>query len=66
MHLMDGHPGYSVLQGPVTPMVRPHPAVWRVVHACMMIYMLCLIFLLFQDVNTARQLLKVRACFGLG
>ena len=41
-------------------MVRPHPAVWRLVHGVMVIYLLILIFMLFQDVGDARQLLKVR------
>lgn len=52
--------GYSVLQGPTTGMVRPHPAVWRLVHGVMVIYLLILIFMLFQDVGDARQLLKVQ------
>ncbi|KAK9865510.1 hypothetical protein WJX84_007725, partial [Apatococcus fuscideae] len=50
--------GYSVLQGPTTGMVRPHPAVWRLVHGVMVLYLLSLIFMLFQDVGDARLLLK--------
>ena len=43
-------------------MVRPHPAVWRVVHGLMVIYLLILVFMLFQDVGDARRLLKVHLC----
>lgn len=50
--------GYSFLQGPSTSMVRPHPAVWRIIHGMIIIYLLALVFLLFQDVDDARQLLK--------
>lgn len=48
-----------MLQGPTTGMVRPHPAVWRLVHGVMVLYLLSLIFMLFQDVGDARLLLKV-------
>ncbi len=54
------HAGYSTLQGPVTCMVRPHPAVWRFIHGVLLAYLLLLVFLLFQDVGNARQFLKVR------
>lgn len=40
-------------------MVRPHPALWRVIHGMVIIYLLALVFLVFQDVDDARQLLKV-------
>lgn len=46
-------------QGPSTRMVRPHPAVWRLVHALMVCYLLLMVFLLFQNVDDARQFLKV-------
>lgn len=52
--------GYSVLQGPMTSLVRPHPAVWRFIHGVLVCYLLFLVFLLFQDVHDARQFLKVR------
>ncbi len=42
-------------------MVRPHPAVWRVIHGTVVIYLLVLVFLLFQNVGDARQMLRVRA-----
>ena len=41
-------------------MVRPHPAVWRFIHGVLVCYLLSLVFLLFQDVGSARQLLRVR------
>lgn len=47
------------MQGPSTSMVRPHPAVWRIIHGMIIIYLFALVFLLFQDVSDARQLLKV-------
>lgn len=50
--------GYSVVQGPRTCMVRPHPAVWRLIHGVLVVYLLFCIFLLFQDVNGARQFLR--------
>ncbi|GAB4819217.1 hypothetical protein N2152v2_006263 [Parachlorella kessleri] len=50
--------GYSVVQGPDSPMVRPHPAVWRLVHGVMVCYLLFLVFLLFQTVDDARLFLR--------
>jgi len=52
--------GYSVLQGPATSMIRPHPAVWRFIHGVLICYMIFLVFMLFQDVSDARQFLRVR------
>lgn len=40
------------------PFVRPHPAIWRAVQAVTIIYLMMLIFLFFQNVSDARQLLK--------
>lgn len=57
--LSYGMAGYSFVQGPSTCMVRPHPALWRVIHGMVIIYLLALVFLLFQTVDDARQLLKV-------
>ena len=54
--------GYSFLQGPSTCMVRPHPGFWRIVHGVIIIYLLALVFLLFQNVDDARHLLKVGLC----
>jgi hypothetical protein len=52
---------YSALQGPNSVMVRPHPVVWRLVHGIGILYLLGLVFLLFQGKDEARALLKVRA-----
>jgi phosphatidylserine synthase 2 len=41
-------------------MVRPHPAVWRLVHGVLLVYTLALVWMLFQTVDDARQVLKVR------
>ena len=54
--------GYSFLQGPSTSMVRPHPGFWRIVHGVVILYLLALVFLLFQNVDDARQLLKASGC----
>ena len=40
------------------PFVRPHPAFWRVVLGVNLLYELALVFLLFQDLDTARQMMK--------
>eukprot|EP00884_Botryococcus_braunii_P007025 jgi/Botrbrau1/16323/Bobra.0066s0090.1 len=50
--------GYSFLQGPTTCMVRPHPGLWRLVHGVLIVYLLGLVFLLFQNVDDARQLFR--------
>lgn len=39
------------------PFVRPHPAFWRVVLGINLLYELGLVFLLFQDLHTARQMM---------
>ena len=52
--------GYSVVQGPSTAMVRPHPAVWRLVHGIMVCYLLLWVYMLFQTVDDARLFLRVR------
>ncbi|KAL0723516.1 hypothetical protein Bca4012_038115 [Brassica carinata] len=40
---------YSLLQAPSTVLIRPHPAIWRLVHGMAVIYLVALTFLLFQD-----------------
>ena len=37
------------------PFIRPHPAFWRIVLGINLIYELAMVFLLFQDLNTARD-----------
>lgn len=40
-------------------MVRPHPAVWRTIHGVLVLYVLLLVFLVFQDIHDARAFLTV-------
>jgi len=49
---------YSALQGPDTHMVRPHPAVWKVMHGLFVLYLLFLVFLLCQETTDARMVLQ--------
>ena len=39
------------------PFVRPHPAFWRVMLGINLLYELILVFLLFQDLTTARRMM---------
>lgn len=41
------------------PFIRPHPAFWRVVLGINLLYELALVFLLFQDLDTARGYMKL-------
>lgn len=41
------------------PFIRPHPAFWRIVLGLNLLYELALVFLLFQDVNSARAMMKL-------
>ena len=52
---------YSALQGPDTHMVKPHPAVWKVMHGLFVLYLLFLVFLLCQETTDARMVLKFLA-----
>jgi len=40
------------------PFIRPHPSFWRIVLGINLLYELALVFLLFQDIHSARELLK--------
>ena len=53
-----------MLQGPATSMVRPHPAVWRLIHGVLICYIVFLVFMLFQDVSDARQFLRVSSALS--
>ncbi|KAH7622687.1 putative CDP-diacylglycerol--serine O-phosphatidyltransferase 2 [Nannochloris sp. 'desiccata'] len=50
--------GYSVVQGPSTKMVRPHPAFWKLVHGMTVCYLLFWVYMLFQNVDDARLFLR--------
>ncbi|EYU40802.1 hypothetical protein MIMGU_mgv1a007963mg [Erythranthe guttata] len=49
---------YSLLQAPSTVLIRPHPAIWRLVHGMAVIYLVALTFLLFQKRDDAREFMK--------
>uniref|UniRef100_A0A0C9S9T1 CDP-diacylglycerol--serine O-phosphatidyltransferase n=1 Tax=Wollemia nobilis TaxID=56998 RepID=A0A0C9S9T1_9CONI len=50
--------GYCLLQAPSTVLIRPHPAIWRLVHGIAVVYLVALTFLLFQNRDDARQFMK--------
>ncbi|XP_073988081.1 phosphatidylserine synthase 1 homolog l(3)77CDf isoform X2 [Rhodnius prolixus] len=47
----------SILAFPNGPFTRPHPAVWRIVFGLSVLYLLCLLFLLFQKYKTVKYIL---------
>ncbi|KAF8329460.1 phosphatidyl serine synthase-domain-containing protein [Cantharellus anzutake] len=49
---------FSLVQFRDGPFLRPHPAFWRVVLGVNLIYELGLVFLLFQDLDSARMMMK--------
>ncbi|KAN0129473.1 phosphatidylserine synthase 2 [Lactarius tabidus] len=48
---------FSMIQFRDGPFIRPHPAFWRVVLGLNLLYELALVFLLFQDLNSARAMM---------
>ncbi|XP_062232084.1 CDP-diacylglycerol--serine O-phosphatidyltransferase 2-like isoform X1 [Phragmites australis] len=58
---------YCTLQAPSTILIRPHPAVWRLVHGLAVVYLVALTFLLFQNRDDARQFMKhLHPVLGVG
>lgn len=49
---------FSMIQFRDGPFVRPHPAFWRIVLGVNLLYELALVFLLFQDLDSARVMMK--------
>ncbi|XP_004300946.1 PREDICTED: phosphatidylserine synthase 2-like [Fragaria vesca subsp. vesca] len=49
---------YCLLQAPSTVLIRPHPAIWRLVHGMAVVYLVALTFVLFQKRDDARQFMK--------
>ncbi|KAK9709407.1 Phosphatidyl serine synthase [Popillia japonica] len=47
----------SVLAFPNGPFIRPHPAIWRIVFGLSVLYLLSMLFLLFQNIKTIRSIL---------
>ncbi|KAI6139369.1 phosphatidyl serine synthase-domain-containing protein [Pisolithus tinctorius] len=50
---------FSMIQFRDGPFVRPHPAFWRVVLGVNLLYELALVFLLFQDLDSARSMMTL-------
>ncbi|KAH7919004.1 PSS-domain-containing protein [Leucogyrophana mollusca] len=50
---------FSMIQFRDGPFIRPHPAFWRVVLGVNLLYELALVFLLFQDLHSARQMMTL-------
>jgi hypothetical protein len=50
---------FSMIQFRDGPFVRPHPAFWRIVLGINLLYELLLVFLLFQDLDTARFMMTL-------
>ncbi|XP_069189822.1 phosphatidylserine synthase isoform X2 [Procambarus clarkii] len=48
----------SIMAFPNGPFTRPHPAVWRVVFGLSILYMLLLLFIIFQDYRTVRSMFE--------
>ncbi|KAK1116661.1 hypothetical protein K0M31_018203 [Melipona bicolor] len=46
----------SILTFPNGPFTRPHPVVWRLVFGCSVLYLMGLLFMLFQDYETVRKI----------
>lgn len=46
----------SVIAFPNGPFTRPHPAVWRILFGCSVLYLLMLQFLMFQNYPTIRSI----------
>lgn len=49
---------FSMIQFRDGPFIRPHPAFWRMVLGLNLLYELALVFLLFQDLDSARDMMK--------
>lgn len=47
----------SVLTFPNGPFTRPHPVVWRIVFGCSILYLMGLLFMLFQNYETVKKIL---------
>ncbi|EJD50505.1 PSS-domain-containing protein [Auricularia subglabra TFB-10046 SS5] len=48
---------FSMIQFRDGPFIRPHPAVWRIVLGINLLYELAMVFLLFQDLDSARGMM---------
>jgi phosphatidylserine synthase 2 len=50
---------FSMIQFRDGPFIRPHPAFWRAVLGTNLLYELALVFLLFQDLHSARRMMTL-------
>lgn len=50
---------FSMIQFRDGPFIRPHPAFWRIALGLNLLYELALVFLLFQDLPSARGMMKL-------
>jgi len=48
---------FSLIQFRDGPFIRPHPAFWRIVLGINVLYELAMVFLIFQDIGTARRMM---------
>lgn len=48
---------FCTLQFRDGPFIRPHPAFWRIILGVNVLYELAMVFLLFQDLDTARTMM---------
>ncbi|TCD68502.1 hypothetical protein EIP91_010558 [Steccherinum ochraceum] len=49
---------FGIIQFRDGPFIRPHPAFWRAILGLNLLYELALVFLLFQDLDSARSMMK--------
>ena len=47
----------SVIAFPSGPFIRPHPVIWRMVFGISVLYLMMLLFVLFQDYSTIKQIM---------
>jgi len=50
---------FSTIQFRDGPFIRPHPSIWRVLLGVNLLYELALVFLLFQDLTSARRMMTL-------
>ena len=55
----------GMIHMPNGPFVRPHPAFWRLVLCVLILYVLLLIFMLFQVINNMTRVGKIVVCLSL-
>lgn len=51
--------GYCAMQLRDSLLIRPHPAIWRIVHGCGLLYLCGLVYLLVFPTEDARRVLRI-------